>query len=83
MLESEPALIQACDRDGWTPLHVAAAVRNRTAGGLAPGPWRRCEPARPARAHAARSGGGSEMEDRASRGVRSGGGDAAAEGAPS
>jgi len=29
MMEREPALIQAANRDGWTPLHVAAAVRNK------------------------------------------------------
>ncbi len=28
MMESEPALIQACDRDGWTPLHLAASMRS-------------------------------------------------------
>jgi ankyrin repeat protein len=28
ILEADPALVHACDRDGWTPLHVAAAVLN-------------------------------------------------------
>lgn len=28
MMEGEPALIQAGNRNGWRPLHVAAAVRN-------------------------------------------------------
>ena len=28
MMEGEPALIQAGNRDGWTPLHMAAAMRN-------------------------------------------------------
>jgi ankyrin repeat protein len=28
MLQANPALLQASDRDGWTPLHIAAAVRN-------------------------------------------------------
>jgi ankyrin repeat protein len=29
ILEREPALINACDRRGWTPLHAAAAVLNQ------------------------------------------------------
>jgi hypothetical protein len=29
ILEREPALIHACDRRGWTPLHMAAAVLNQ------------------------------------------------------
>ena len=28
ILESEPSLVHASDRDGWTPLHVASAVRS-------------------------------------------------------
>lgn len=28
MLEADPALVKASDRDGWTPLHAAAAVLN-------------------------------------------------------
>ena len=28
MLESQPALAHACNRNGWTPLHVAAAARS-------------------------------------------------------
>jgi len=28
MMETEQALIQATNRDGWTPLHVAASIRN-------------------------------------------------------
>ena len=28
MLEADPSLVHACDRDGWTPLHVASAVRS-------------------------------------------------------
>jgi ankyrin repeat protein len=28
MLEGDPSLIHACDRDGWTPLHVASAMRS-------------------------------------------------------
>jgi ankyrin repeat protein len=28
MLESEPALVHACDRKGWTPLHTAAGMLN-------------------------------------------------------
>ncbi len=28
MLEGDPSLIHACDREGWTPLHVASAVRS-------------------------------------------------------
>lgn len=28
MLEADPSRVQACDRDGWTPLHVASAVRS-------------------------------------------------------
>jgi ankyrin repeat protein len=27
-LAGEPALVHACDRDGWAPLHIAAAVRS-------------------------------------------------------
>jgi hypothetical protein len=29
ILEREPALIHACDRGGWTPLHMASAVLNQ------------------------------------------------------
>jgi ankyrin repeat protein len=29
MLEGEPALTHACDRRGWTPLHIAARVLNQ------------------------------------------------------
>jgi ankyrin repeat protein len=28
MMDADPSLIQACDREGWTPLHVASAVRS-------------------------------------------------------
>jgi ankyrin repeat protein len=28
MMQANPALTEACDREGWTPLHVAAAVRS-------------------------------------------------------
>lgn len=28
ILEKQPALVHACDRHGWTPLHVAAGTRN-------------------------------------------------------
>ncbi|HUI42152.1 MAG TPA: ankyrin repeat domain-containing protein [Terriglobia bacterium] len=28
MLEASPSLVHACDRDGWTPLHVASEVRS-------------------------------------------------------
>jgi ankyrin repeat protein len=28
LLESEPALVHACDRKGWTPLHTAAGMLN-------------------------------------------------------
>ncbi len=28
MLEGEPALTHACNRNGWTPLHAAVAIRN-------------------------------------------------------
>ncbi|HEY3458422.1 MAG TPA: ankyrin repeat domain-containing protein [Bryobacteraceae bacterium] len=28
MLEADPSLIHCADRDGWTPLHIAAAVRS-------------------------------------------------------
>jgi ankyrin repeat protein len=28
MIESDPALVNSCARDGWTPLHRAAAMRN-------------------------------------------------------
>ena len=28
MLEADPSLVNACDTDGWTPLHVASAVRS-------------------------------------------------------
>jgi len=28
MIETNPSLVHACDRDGWTPLHIAAAVRS-------------------------------------------------------
>ncbi len=30
MLESEPALVRACDRKGWTPLHTAAGMLNES-----------------------------------------------------
>ncbi|MGH9695594.1 MAG: ankyrin repeat domain-containing protein, partial [Bryobacteraceae bacterium] len=28
MLEADPSLVHCCDREGWTPLHVASAVRS-------------------------------------------------------
>jgi ankyrin repeat protein len=28
MLEADPSLVHYCDREGWTPLHVASAVRS-------------------------------------------------------
>jgi ankyrin repeat protein len=28
MLEADPTLVHGCDRDGWTPLHLASAKRN-------------------------------------------------------
>src|SRR5712692_5221192 len=26
MLDADPSMVQACDREGWTPLHIASAV---------------------------------------------------------
>jgi ankyrin repeat protein len=28
MLEADPSLVHCCDREGWTPLHMASAVRS-------------------------------------------------------